>query len=61
MKSKGVAVALLTVGVLLFLVALGADRLGLGASPGLGWRQITGAVVGVVVAALGIVRLRLAR
>ena len=30
MKSKGFAVALLTVGVLLFLVALGADQLGIG-------------------------------
>ncbi len=60
MKSRGVAVALLVVGVLLFLIALTADQLGIGGHPGLGWKQIIGAVVGVVVAAVGMFLLRAA-
>ncbi|MCK5376318.1 MAG: hypothetical protein KAJ97_04490 [Acidobacteria bacterium] len=49
---------LLVAGVLLFLVSLTADPLGLGQSPGLGLKQIAGAVIGVVIAAVGMVRLR---
>lgn len=57
--SKGSLGALvLTIGVLLFLVALSADSLGLGASPGLGMKQIALAVIGVVAAAVGVVMLR---
>lgn len=40
------------------LVSLAADAIGLGPSPGLGWKQILGAVVGVAVAAIGIYRMR---
>ena len=49
---------LLAAGVLLFLVALTADSLGLGSKPGLGYKQVAAAVVGVVVAALGMLGLR---
>ena len=51
-------VILLVLGVLLFLVSLTADAIGLGPSPGLGWKQILGAVVGVVIAAVGMMRMR---
>ena len=51
-------VILLVIGVLLFLVSLTADFIGLGPSPGLGWKQILGAVVGVVIAAVGMMRMR---
>jgi len=51
-------VILLVVGVLLFLVSLMADPLGLGQSPGLGLVQIAGAVIGVITAAVGMMRLR---
>jgi hypothetical protein len=37
------------VGLLLLLIALFADSLGLGRSPGVGWKQTLGAVVGVLV------------
>jgi len=50
--------SLLVVGVLLFLVSLTADTTGFGEGTGVGWRQITGAVIGVVMAAIGIARLR---
>jgi hypothetical protein len=53
MSKKAQGVVLLVVGVLLFLVSLAADRLGVGAAPGLGWKQIVGAVVGVVLAGAG--------
>jgi len=37
------------VGLLLILIALFADPLGLGRSPGFGWRQGLGVVIGVLV------------
>lgn len=58
MGRKPLAIAILTVGVLTFLVALTADPVGIGDSPGLGWAQLSLAAVGVVIAALGMVRLR---
>lgn len=38
---------------MLFLAALRVGRLGLGASPGIGWRQPVLALEGVVMAAVG--------
>jgi len=58
MGAKQNNVIILVCGVLLFLVSLTADTIGLGGAPGLGWKQITGAVIGVVLAGVGIVRLR---
>jgi len=55
---RALAVSLLVFGVLLFLVSLTADTAGFGEGTGVGWKQITGAVIGVVMAAVGIVRLR---
>lgn len=49
---------MLTVGVLLFLISLTADSLGIGEGTGVGWKQVTGAIVGVVIAAIGMVQLR---
>jgi len=54
MSKKAQGVVALVVGVLLFLVALTADSLGVGAAPGLGWKQIVGAVVGAVLAGAGL-------
>jgi hypothetical protein len=39
----------ISIGALLVLVALFADPLGLGRSPGFGWRQGLGVVIGVLV------------
>jgi len=52
------AVIFLVAGVLLFLVSLTADAIGVGEGTGIGWKQILGAVVGVVIAAVGMVQLR---
>jgi len=51
-------VILLVAGVLLLLICLAADAVGIGEGTGIGWKQITGAVVGVVVAAVGMVQMR---
>jgi hypothetical protein len=58
MGQKALPVVLLVGGVLVFLVCLAADSLGIGGAPGIGWKQITGAAVGVVIAACGMVLLR---
>ena len=58
MNKKQIGIASLVIGVLIFLVCLAADPLGLGSSPGLGIKQIAGAVVGVVIAAFGMRSLR---
>ena len=61
MSKKTVAVVLVVVGVLLFLVSAAADPLGIGGHPGIGMKQVAGIVVGVVLAAIGMVRLRAGR
>ena len=58
MPKKTRAMALLAAGALLLVVALGADVLGLGGHPGMGWKQILGAVVGVGLAVAGALGLR---
>ncbi len=55
---RALAVSLLVAGVLLFLISLTADATGIGEGTGVGWKQITGAVIGVVIAAIGMIRLR---
>lgn len=61
MSKKTVAMVLLVVGVLLFLISAAADSLGIGGYPGIGMKQVAGIVVGVVLAAIGMVRLRSGR
>lgn len=61
MREKGIGAILLVVGVLLLLVSAAADSIGLGGAPGFGWKQLVGVVVGLVVAATGLVRLRSSR
>ena len=58
MANKNQGMILLVVGVLLFLVSVTADYLGIGGAPGFGWKQIVGVVVGVVIAAIGMIRLK---
>jgi len=55
---RAVPSILLVAGVLLFLVSLTADTTGIGEGLGIGWKQISGAVIGVVVAAVGMFQLR---
>lgn len=61
MDKRRRSVAVLVVGVLLFLVSAGADTLGIGGAPGFGWKQLTGFAVGVLLAAIGMIGLRSAQ
>jgi hypothetical protein len=48
----------LVVGVLLALISIFADQIGLGATPGFGWKQTLGLVIGLVLVVLAVWRMR---
>ena len=54
-NTKTIGIASLVVGVILVIGALAADVIGIGGAAGFGYKQIIGAVVGVVVAVVGFV------
>ncbi len=58
MSRRRLGPPLLTIGTLMLLVALTADKLGVGSSPGIGWAQAVGALAGIVIAAVGIRTIR---
>ncbi len=58
MAANSRSVVLLAVGLLLVVISLFADTVGIGAHPGLGWKQLAGAAVGAVLAIVGGVGLR---
>ena len=49
MDNPMLAWVVIGIGALLVLIALFADPLGLGRSPGFGWRQTLGVVVGALI------------
>jgi hypothetical protein len=53
MSKKTLGIVLVVVGVIVVIASLGADAFGFGGSPGLGWKQALGAVVGVITVAVG--------
>jgi hypothetical protein len=58
MAAKGRSIALVIVGLGLVLFGFAADVIGVGAHPGIGWKQIALVVVGVACAVFGLVGLR---
>ena len=54
-NMKTIGTVLLVAGVILLIVALAADALGIGGAVGFGYKQIIGAVAGVIVAVVGFV------
>jgi uncharacterized membrane protein len=54
MSKRNIAIVVIILGVLLVIASLAADSLGIGAHPGIGWKQILGAVVGVLLALGGV-------
>lgn len=52
-RKKTVGGVLLVGGILLLILSLLADVLGIGGAPGFGYKQILGAVVGIVAAIRG--------
>ena len=59
MSSKTINLLLVFIGGLLILVSLLADVIGIGSYPGINWAQIAGAVVGLALVVIGIIRPRL--
>ena len=53
--KKTTGIVLLVVGIVILLLSLIADPIGIGGSPGFGAYQIVGAIVGAVVAIVGLV------
>ncbi len=51
-------VVLLAIGVLLFFVSLTADAFGFGEGTAIGWKQIMGVVVGLIIAGVGAAQMR---
>jgi len=47
---------MLAVGVVLAVISIFADRIGLGATPGFGWKQTLGLLVGLALVVLGVWR-----
>ncbi len=58
MQERRVALAFLGVGLVLLLLSLTADLTGIGEGNHFGYRQITGSIVGAVLAGFGAFRLR---
>jgi len=54
-NKKTIGIALLVVGVVLLIGSLAADMIGIGGAAGFGYKQIIGAVAGVVIAVVGFV------
>jgi hypothetical protein len=53
MSKRTIGIGLVVIGVLVLIGSLGADVLGLGGAPGIGWKQLIGAVIGLIVAIAG--------
>jgi hypothetical protein len=52
--SKGtMGYLVIVLGVVVLVVSLSADALGIGGAPGLGWKQLTSAAVGLIVMICG--------
>jgi uncharacterized membrane protein len=49
---------MVAVGVVLALISIFADRIGVGAMPGFGWKQTLGLLVGLAMIGLGLWRMR---
>ena len=54
MSNKLLSIVLMVIGVLVLAGSLLGDAIGIGHHPGLGFYQIAGAVVGLVVALVGL-------
>jgi hypothetical protein len=54
-SKKIIGIVLLVVGVVLLIGSLAADAIGMGSAAGFGYKQIIGAVAGIIVAIVGFV------
>jgi hypothetical protein len=58
MGKKGLSLILIVVGIIILLVSLLADMIGIGGYPGIGYKQIIGAIVGAVISIIGFILYR---
>jgi hypothetical protein len=58
MGKKGLSLILIVVGIIILLSSLLADMIGIGGYPGIGYKQIIGAIVGAVISIIGLILLR---
>jgi hypothetical protein len=55
MENKQLGIVLLVIGVIILLLSLLANSIGIGGAPGFGYKQITGTVIGAILAIVGYV------
>lgn len=58
MQKKRLSFILIVVGIIILLVSLLADVLGIGGYPGIGYKQILGAIAGAVISIIGFILYR---
>lgn len=58
MQKKRLSFILIVVGIIILLVSLLADVLGIGGYPGMGYKQILGAIAGAVISIIGFILYR---
>ncbi len=54
MSTKTSGIALIVVGVIVLALSLAADALGIGGSSGIGWKQLVGGGIGLLIALAGV-------
>lgn len=54
MSKKTVGYAVIVLGIAVLALSLGADAIGIGSSPGIGWKQLAGAAIGIIIALGGL-------
>ena len=54
MSNKTIGILLIALGIIIVLVSLVADSLGIGNQMGIGWTQLLGAAIGVIMAIVGV-------
>ena len=54
MSKRTMGYLLIVLGAVVLVISLTADSLGIGGAPGIGWKQLTGAGVGLIVMIYGI-------
>ncbi len=52
--NKTIGIVLLILGAVILVLSLVADIIGIGSSPGFGYKQIVGTIVGAIVTAIGL-------
>jgi hypothetical protein len=54
MSKKTIGFVLIALGVVMAVVSLGADAIGIGNRQGIGWQQLLGTAIGVIVVLVGV-------